>query len=336
MSHKPDVLVTGSSGHLGVALMLHLPQFSNFTPIGLDILHSEYTSVVGSITDRTLIADVFERWPCIRYVLHTATLHKPHIDSHSKEAFIQTNVQGTLVLLEEASRTGRIEAFIFTSTTSTFGAALAPAPGEPAVWIDESVVPIPKNIYGATKVAAEDLCQLIHNESAMPTLVLRTSRFFPEQDDSMEARLAYSDDNLKVCELIYRRVDIADVVSAHVCAMRKAREIGWAKYIISAPSPFPNDAPTLQALGKGGVKDVVKRVCAPEVGVLHERGWRFPDRIDRVYDSSKAVHELEWRPVYDFGRACANVALASPWQSHLALGIGKRGYHAVPTGVYTT
>ncbi|KAK3717742.1 hypothetical protein LTR37_005513 [Vermiconidia calcicola] len=336
MSREPDVLVTGSSGHLGVGLMLHLPQFSSFTPIGLDMLPSEYTSIVGSITDRTLIADVFERWPSIRYVLHTATLHKPHIGSHSKEAFIETNVQGTLVLLEEASRTGRIEAFIFTSTTSTFGAALAPAPGEPAAWIDESVVPIPKNIYGVTKMAAEDMCKLIHDETNMPILVLKVSRFFPEHDDSMKNRLAYYDNNLKVCELMYRRVDICDVVDAHVCAMRKAREIGWGKYIISAPSPFSNNAATLQSLGEGRVKEVVKRVSPEEVGVFHRRGWKFPDRIDRVYDSSKAQRELGWTALYPFWGACIRVGLNSPWQSNLALEVGKRGYHAVPTGVYTT
>ena len=43
---------------------------------------------------------------------------------------------------------------MFTSTTSTFGHALTPPPDEPAAWITEDVTPIPKNIYGVTKVAA--------------------------------------------------------------------------------------------------------------------------------------------------------------------------------------
>ena len=52
-------------------------------------------------------------------VLHAATLHKPHVASHGRQAFIDTNVTGTLNLLE-AAVAQRVQAFIFTSTTSTF------------------------------------------------------------------------------------------------------------------------------------------------------------------------------------------------------------------------
>ncbi len=47
-----------------------------------------------------------------------------------------------------------------TSTTSAFGDALKRPPGEPAAWIDESAVAVPKNIYDVTKAASEDLCRL--------------------------------------------------------------------------------------------------------------------------------------------------------------------------------
>jgi UDP-glucose 4-epimerase len=58
-------------------------------------------------------------------VVHTATLHKPHVDTHSRQAFVDTNITGTLNLLEEAMRVG-VRAFVFTSTTSVFGRALRP------------------------------------------------------------------------------------------------------------------------------------------------------------------------------------------------------------------
>ena len=73
-------------------------------------------------------------------VLHAATLHKPHVATHGREEFVETNVRGTLVLLEEACRAG-VESFVMTSTTSAFGDALKPPPGEPAAWIDEGVGP---------------------------------------------------------------------------------------------------------------------------------------------------------------------------------------------------
>ncbi|GKT87548.1 NAD dependent epimerase/dehydratase family protein [Colletotrichum tofieldiae] len=234
------VLVTGSSGHLGAALMLSLLS-QGHTPLGIDILPSETTTIVGSVTDRPLIASILSQNPSIAHVIHAATLHKPHVESHPKAAFIDTNITGTLVLLEEAAASlppSRIKSFIFVSTTSTFGGALSPRPGRPAAWIDESVVPVPKNIYGATKCAAEDLCALAHRESSLPVLVLRTSRFFPEADDDEDRRAAMADANLKVCELAYRRADIADVVSAVVCGMAKAADLGFGKYIVSAPPPF--------------------------------------------------------------------------------------------------
>ncbi|KAL2871231.1 NAD-dependent epimerase/dehydratase family protein [Aspergillus lucknowensis] len=329
-----DVVVTGSAGHLGTALMLSLPSLG-FKPLGVDILPSATTTHVGSVSDRQFIASVFDSNP-IKHVLHAATLHKPHVASHSKEDFVSTNILGTLVLLEESSRSSRsqIESFIYFSTTSTFGMALSPKPGSPAAWIDESVVPVPKNIYGVTKVAAEDMCALIQKQSGMPVLVLRTSRFFPEEDDDEDRRAAMGDENLKVLELAYRRVDIEDIVSASVCAMNKARDIRWGKYIISAPPPFSNDAGTLDTLNRDAGAVIAK--LFPEVNaIFQERGWKHLARFDRVYDSSKAVKELGWEPRYTFEKTIERLARGEPWRSPLTARVGKKGYHAVSTGVYT-
>ena len=172
-----------------------------------------------------------------RVVFHAATLHKPHVATHSRAAFVETNVLGTLILLEEAVR-ARVRAFVMTSTTSAFGDALKPPIGAPAAWIDERVAPAPKNIYGVTKTAAEDLCQLFHRNEGLASIVLRTSRFFPEEDDDPEARMAYADDNLKANEYLFRRVAIEDVVEAHLLAAERAPSIGFGKYVVSATTPF--------------------------------------------------------------------------------------------------
>src|SRR5262245_25864816 len=150
------ILVTGSAGHLGEALMRTLR--APHEAIGLDVLASPFTHIVGSIADRTFVDRAMDG---IDAVIHTATLHKPHIASHDAQAFVETNVTGTLNLLESATN-AHVRAFVFTSTTSAFGAALSPAPGEPAAWITEDTVPVPKNVYGVTKTAAEDLCALFH------------------------------------------------------------------------------------------------------------------------------------------------------------------------------
>ena len=103
--------------------------------------------------------------------------------------FVDTNVTGTLTLLEEAVAAG-VGRFVFTSTTSAFGRALTPPPGAPAAWVTEDVAPVPRNIYGVTKTAAEDVCELVHRDHGLPVVILRTSRFFPEPDDRDEVRAA--------------------------------------------------------------------------------------------------------------------------------------------------
>ncbi len=197
------VLVTGSSGHLGEALVRTL-RGAGQEAVGLDVIPSPFTSIVGSIADR---AEVKRGMQGVDAVLHAATLHKPHVATHSRQAFVDTNVTGTLNLLEEATAAG-VAAFVFTSTTSAFGAALTPPAGAPAVWVTEDVKPVPRNIYGTTKVAAEDLCELFHRDHGLACLILRTSRFFPEEDDRAETREAYDQDNVRANEYLYRRVDL--------------------------------------------------------------------------------------------------------------------------------
>lgn len=328
----PTVLVTGSSGHLGAALVLALPSYG-LTPLGVDIIPSSTTHSIIDITSVSELTALFTAHPSLEHIIHAATLHKPHLASHPKSAFISTNITGTLNLLE-ASVTIGIKTFTFISTTSTFGSALSPAPSQPAAWINESVVPLPKNIYGSTKTAAEDLCMLFHKEHELPVIVLRTSRFFPEEDDDDKRRAAMDDANLKVCELTYRRVDIADVVSACVCAVRRAGEVKFGKYIISAPAPFQRTDEVLRGLDEDA--EAVLRATVPEAeAVFKVRGWRFLERLDRVYDSSKAVRELGWEPEFTFEKTVERLKRGEEWRSELSLKVGKRGYHAVSTGVYT-
>src|SRR5215813_6717820 len=231
------ILVTGSAGHLGEALVRTL-QGTSHEIVGLDILNSDFTNLIGSITDRSQVRRCMQG---VDAVLHTATLHKPHVITHGRQDFVDTNITGTLNLLEEAATAG-VRSFVFTSTTSAFGAALTPPAGAPAAWVTEDVTPVPKNIYGVTKTAAENLCELFYRDQALPCLVLRTARFFPEEDDSTATRQAYDDLNVKANEYLYRRVDLEDVVSAHLRALAQAPSIGFGRYIISATTPFlPDD-----------------------------------------------------------------------------------------------
>ena len=313
------VLVTGSAGHLGEALVRTLRGDAH-TVVGIDLLRSETTDVVGSIVDATLVRRAIEGCDV---VLHTATLHKPHVATHAWQSFVDTNVTGTRVLLEEAVR-ARVGGFVFTSTTSAFGRALSADPGEPAAWITEGVVPVPRNIYGVTKTAAEDLCALAQRDHGLPCVVLRTSRFFPEEDDDPAKRAAFVGDNLKANEFLHRRVELQDAVDAHVAAIARARGIGFAKYIVSATTPCPRaDAPALAH----DAPAVIRRLF-PDVDELYAaRGWTLPRTLDRVYDNTAARRDLDWRPRFDFRHVLDRLRDGHDVLGPLAARVGSKGYH---------
>jgi UDP-glucose 4-epimerase len=313
------ILVTGSAGHLGEALVRTLPQ-AGHQPIGLDITNSAFTHEVGSITDRRFVRRCMRG---VHAVLHAATLHKPHLATHARQDFVDTNITGTLNLLQEATAAG-VGAFVFTSTTSAFGRALTPSPGAPAAWISEDVMPVPKNIYGVTKVAAENLCELFHRDLGLPCLILRTSRFFPEPDDRRETRQAYDNDNVKVNEFLYRRADIEDVVSAHLLALENTPTIGFGRYIVSATTPFTRD--DLQELRTNAPAVVRRRVPEYEEAYAR-RGWSMFPGIDRVYVNERARRELGWRPRYDFAHMIDLVRAGEAPRSPLARAVGSKGYH---------
>src|SRR5271156_206787 len=96
------VLVTGSSGHLGEALVRTVRDLGR-EAVGIDIVGGPFTTHVGSIADRGFVADSMRN---VDTVLHAATLHKPHVATHSRQDFVDTNITGTLNLLEEAAATG--------------------------------------------------------------------------------------------------------------------------------------------------------------------------------------------------------------------------------------
>ena len=312
------VLVTGSAGHLGEALVRTL-EIEGHEVVSLDVLESPFTTVVGSIVDRDRVRECMDG---VDAVLHAAGLHKPHVGARSWQEFVDVNVSGTVNLLEEAVAAG-VRAFVFTSTTSAFGRALVPPPGQPATWITEEVAPVPRNVYGVTKVAAEDLCELAHREHGLPCVVLRTSRFFPEEDDRREVAAAYEDSNAKVNELLYRRVDIADAVSAHLLALERAAGIGFGRYIVSATTPF--SAADLVELRTDAAAVVARHVPGYE-DEYARRGWKMFPAIERVYVNAKARDELGWLPLYDFGFALERLRAGEEPRSALAEAVGSKGY----------
>ena len=203
-------------------------------------------------------------------------------------------MQGTLNLLEESVAPGStVDRFVFTSTTSLMVSneirAGRSGGATRAVWMTEEMTPLlPRNIYGVTKLSAEHLCRMVHDQHGLPIVILRTARFFPEEDDMAHA-IVQSEDNTKTNEFLFRRLTVEDAAESHVAALAKALDLGFDTFIVAAKTPFSHadceeliaDAPAVVARYFPHYREIYRRL-----------GWTMFDSIDRVYDSTKAGERL--------------------------------------------
>jgi len=285
------ILLTGSSGWLGRFLAPRL-RGQGHQVIGLDVAPGADTEIVGSVADRALVERVSRG---IDAVIHAGALHKPDIVRYPESAFHAVNIEGTRHLLATAAAAGAGR-FLFTSTTSLMiSEEIRSGPKRRAVWLTEESPPAPRNVYGATKLEAERLCRRAHDETGMAVLILRTGRFFPEEDDTHRD---LSGENNKANELLGRRLTVEDAADAHLAALDRAPALGFDTFLLAAPTPFaPADREALIAEAPA----LIARHFPQAASLYAERGWSLPARIERIYDPSRAERRLGFRCKTDFG-----------------------------------
>ncbi len=270
------ILITGSSGQLGAEIARQLPQRYEF--IGVDVIPGEWTHHIMSITDQDAVDTIMKD---IDAIIHIASLHARHLAEYSKQSFIDTNISGTLTLLEAAVRYG-VKRFVYTSTTSLYGFAMVPR--DRAVWVTEALTPQPRDIYDITKIAAEELCRHFALTMGLPTICLRTARFFPEPPELM------------ALYRLYRGVDVRDAAAAHMLAVTN-QDILFDVFNIAAHSPFrESDTPALLR----DAASVLQSRASEAVQYFAQHGWSLPTSIDRVYVIEKAIQQLRYQPAFNY------------------------------------
>jgi nucleoside-diphosphate-sugar epimerase len=270
------VLVTGSSGQLGREILRQLAD--EHETVGLDVVAGPATDVIGSVADRDVVRALVSN---VDAVIHTGSLHAPDVPRWSRRDFVDTNVSGTLHLLEAAAASG-LRRFVYTSTTSIYGHALVPT--DRAVWVTEELTPRPRDIYDITKRTAEDLCRDVAAAADLPTVCLRASRFFAE------------DARTTAIYRLYRGADVRDIAAAHVLALA-ADVAPFGVLNVAARSPFlASETPEL--LRDAGT--VIRRHFPDAEAVFARKGWRLPESIDRVYVTAMAERVLGYQPRWNF------------------------------------
>lgn len=272
------ILVTGSSGKLGSATVRNL-RSAGHEVTGIDLLASDTTDHILDVQQAGAVTKFTSGYEAI---IHTAALHGRHMDlNYSRQSFIDTNITGTLNLLNACVK-NRIKRFLFISTTSIYGNALVD--GEKAVWVTEELTVQPRDIYDITKQACEELCRDFFEKEQLMTSVYRVGRFLPEPD------------NLMLNHRLYRGLDERD--GAEV--LRIGVETNFTSFqIFNISSGSPFEIEDLTEL-KFDPLNVIARRIPKAIEIYRQKGWSFPASIDRVYRSDKAIQLLGYNPQYTF------------------------------------
>ena len=195
------ILVTGGAGFIGSAVCRHLVQDLGCSVVNFDKLtyaaclqslaglegSNRYAFVQGDVADREGVRAVFrDHQPDA--VMHLAA--ESHVDRSidSAEPFIQTNVVGTFIMLEEATRHWRALPhasaaafrFLHISTDEVFGSL-----GEAGAFTETTPYD-PRSPYAASKAAADHLVSAWGHTHGLPVLTSNCSNnygpyHFPEK-----------------------------------------------------------------------------------------------------------------------------------------------------------
>ena len=174
------MLVTGGAGFIGSCFIRHiLNTYPNYRVINLDALtycgnlenlsdiqnNPNYEFVHGNICDKKLVRELIRE---VDYVINFAA--ESHVDNSIKipEIFVETNIQGTLNLLQASKEIG-VERFLQVSTDEVYGTL-----GKSGYFYETTPI-APNSPYSASKAGADMLVRAYFETYKLPALITRCS-----------------------------------------------------------------------------------------------------------------------------------------------------------------
>jgi UDP-glucose 4-epimerase len=184
MMTSKKVVVTGGAGFIGSNLAEELVKkhhdvivFDNLSIGRLENIaelqsNEHFNFVKGSITDLSLLKQVFEDVEC---VFHQAAIPSVQGSIENPQATNETNITGTLNVLLAARDCG-VNRVIYASSSSVYG-------GTPTLPKREHMKPNPESPYAVSKLAGEYYCRVFSAIYGLQTACLRYFNVYgPKQD----------------------------------------------------------------------------------------------------------------------------------------------------------
>lgn len=281
------VLITGAAGSLGRAAIPRLLE------AGFEVRAGDVRPVVGAPAAAEVVqldvrdpASVAQAMKGVAAVLHAAAWHGIHLGDHSPIEFWDLNASGTFHVMQ-AALDANVRAVVLSSTMGVYGESRRPISGR-AVRVQEDLPLVPADVYGASKVVAEELSRYFARRG-LAGASLRYGMFVPEPFHHAGIRF------------LYGGVDERDVASANITAMEHLLKSPAGTHLgaFNIESAVPWEEPDFETLLESPL-DVIARHWpdGPALLVAQEVAPWGP--ITEYYDIGRAREILGWQPRWGF------------------------------------
>ena len=287
------VLVTGAAGTLGRAVLPALAE------AGLAARAGDVRPVPDAPDDVEVVeldvrdANAVRRaMKGVTAVLHGAAWHGIHLRDHPPADFWELNATGTFNVLQAALDAG-VRAAVLSSTMGVYGDSRKAPDGGPAVRIHEDLPLLPGDVYGASKVVAEELSRYFERRG-LAGACLRYGMFVPEPFHHAGIRF------------LYGGVHERDVAEANILALRRLLDGPADGHLggFNIESALPWEDADGLAL-RADPMAVVGRYWPDAPGLLERAGVEPWGPINEWYDIGRAADVLGWRPRWGFAEYLA-------------------------------